>query len=84
MSKVTLTPYILTDANGSNPRIMIPVDTPAAFVMVESPRRDQFLVSAVNRDGVRIAIDVAKQYARSHRPRFDQLYSQMDRIRHSA
>lgn len=83
MSKVTLAPYILTDADGSNPRIMIPVTTPAAFVMVESRRPDSFVVASANRDGVRIAVDVAKAYVTSHRSRFDQLYSQMERIHRS-
>ncbi len=83
MSEVSLAPYILTDANGSNPRIMIAVRTPAALVMVESQVPHRFLVRSHNRDGVNIAIDLARQYARTHKGRLDVLYAQMERIRQS-
>lgn len=83
MSEVTLAPYILTESNGSDPRIMIPVKTPGALVMVESRTPNRFLVRANNRDGVSIAIEVAREYARSHGSRFDTLYAQMERIRDS-
>ena len=84
MSEVTLAPYILTDANGSNPRIMIPVKTPVALVMVESRARGRLLVRGANRDGATIAIAVARRYLRVHQVRIDGLYSQMERIHKSA
>lgn len=80
MSKVTLAPYILTDADGSNPRIMIPVKTPAALVMVESRTRGRLLVRESNKDGATLAIDVARQYVRLHHRALDRLYGQMERI----
>jgi hypothetical protein len=83
MSEVTLAPYILTDANGSNPRIIIPVKTPAGLVMVESRARDRLLVRETNQDGARHAIDVARQYVRLHRNRLDGLYGHMERIQKS-
>ncbi len=83
MSEVTLAPYILTDANGSNPRIIIPVKTPTALVLVESRTRGRLLVRETDKDGAGIAIDVARQYIRLHRRRLDVLYGQMERIRRS-
>jgi len=80
MSEVTLTPYILTDANGSNPRIIIPVKTPAALVMVESRVPGRLLVRGPGEAGAKIAIEVAREYVRSHRSRLDALYGQMERI----
>jgi hypothetical protein len=84
MSEVALAPYILTDDNGTNPRIMIPVKTPAALVMVESRARGRLLVRGSNRDGATIAITVARRYLRLHHNRIDGLYSQMERIHKSA
>jgi hypothetical protein len=77
MSEVTLAPYILTDANGSNPRIMIPVKTPAALVMVESSARGRLRVRGSNRDGATIAITVARRYLRVHQKRIDGLYERL-------
>jgi hypothetical protein len=84
MSKVTLSPYILTDANGGNPRIMIPVKTPAALVMIETRLRGIFTASSESGEGVPIAINVAKAYVRSHQARIERLYLQLERIRDSS
>jgi hypothetical protein len=83
MSEVTSAPYILTDANGSNPRIMIPVKTPAALVMVESRARGRMLVREAKEDGASIAIGVARRYVRMHGPTLDVLYGQLERIQKS-
>ena len=80
MSEVTLTPYVLTDADGSNPRIIIPVKTPAALVMVETRVRGRLLVRGSGQAGARIAIEVARDYVRSHRSRLDALYGELERI----
>ena len=84
MIEVSVPPYILTDADGSNPRIIIPVKTPAAVVMVESRTPGRLLVRDASAEGARCAIDTARQYVRRHRRRIDGLYAQMDRIEKSA
>lgn len=83
MIEVSVPPYILTDADGSNPRIIIPVKTPAALVMVESRTRGRLLVRDANAEA-KSAIDTARQYVRRHRRRIDVLYAQLDRIEKSA
>ena len=84
MVEVSVPPYILTDADGSNPRIIIPVKTPAALVMVESRTRGRLLVRDAGAEGAHLAIDTARRYVRLHRRRLDVLYAQMDRIEKSA
>ena len=77
MSHLTLAPYVLGEADGTDPKIVFPVQTPAAFVQVESPGRGRFIVKASNRDGVPIAIEAAKKYVRAHPIRLGQLYDQL-------
>lgn len=80
MAEISLAPYILMDADGSNPRIIIPVKTPAALVMVESRIRGRLLVRDADAQGAHLAIDAARRYVRLHRRRLDVLYAQMDQI----
>jgi hypothetical protein len=84
MSHVSLRPYVLTDPDGSDPRVAIPVSTPAAFVLVESRLRGLYTVKSTDRSGVQIAIDVAKAYVRQHRSIIERLYVRMDAIRPGA
>lgn len=84
MSQVSITPYVLTDPDGSNPRLVIPVSTPAAMVVVESRARERYTVNSAYTEGVRVALGVARKYVRAHRSRMETLYAQMDRIRESA
>lgn len=80
VTQVTLAPYILTDADGSNPRIVFPVSTPAALVLVESKAAGSYVARTPTGDGARIAVVAARAYAQSHRGKLARLYAQMDRI----
>jgi len=84
MADVTVPPYILTDPDGSNPRIMFPVKTPAALVLIQSRSPGRFRADPGSSDGVPIAIEVAKRYVKAHPTALDRLYSQMERIQRSA
>lgn len=77
MAHVTLTPYVVTEPNGSDPRIAIPVSTPAAFVLVETRKPGSFVVKSGNGNGVPIALEAAKAYARSHRALLARLYDRL-------
>lgn len=83
MLRVTLAPYILTDADGSNPRIVFPVSTPAALVLVESRTAGAYVARTPTGDGARIAVVAARAYAKSHRATLASLYAQIDRIERS-
>lgn len=74
MSYVTVPPYIVTDEDGSRPRVRIAVSTPAAVVFVDSSARDRFVVNNQDRSGANIAIQVARSYVRKHRDALERLY----------
>lgn len=80
MTKLSLPPYILTDADGSNPRIIFPVSTPTGLVYVESRLVGSYVARPSTGDGARIAVVAAREYGRSHRARLTRLYAQMERI----
>ena len=84
MTQVTVAPYILTDADGSNPRVVFPVSTPAALVFVESRAAGSYVARTPTGDGARVAVVAARAYAKSHRARLARLYAQLDRIECSA
>jgi hypothetical protein len=81
MSYVSLRPYVLTDSDGSDPRVAIPVSTPGAFVLVESRVRGLYTVKKSDRSGVQIAIGVAKDYVRAHHVELGRLYEQIEATR---
>lgn len=78
MSHVSLDPYVLSEPDGTDPRITIPVSTPAALVFVESRRPGVCTVKGDDREGAPIALEVAKKYIRAHRTRFAELYAQLE------
>ncbi|MGE0785317.1 MAG: hypothetical protein AB7S26_06500 [Sandaracinaceae bacterium] len=77
LSHVTLTPYIVSDPDGTDPRIVFPVSTPAAFVMVETRVPGIYIVKARNRNGVPQATAAARAYASSHRELIARLYARV-------
>lgn len=82
MSEITPSAYILTEADGSDPRIILTVKTSAELVTVESRARGRLLVRDAHSEA-QGAIAAARGYIRSNESHIDGLYVQMDRIRAS-
>ncbi len=80
MTHVSLAPYILTDADGSSPRIVFPVSTPAALVMLESRSKGTYVARDAGGEGILVALVAVRAYAKAHRRQLDRLYAQMERI----
>ncbi len=81
MSHVSLDPYVLSEPDGTDPRITIPVSTPLSLVFVESRRPGICTVRGEPREGAPIALETAKKYIRAHRTRFAELYAQLEHRR---
>ena len=79
MSEVPLPAHILTNDDGTDPRIVIGVRTAADLVQVESRARGRLLVRHAEGDAAEVAIRVARRFIRAHERSFEGLYRQIDR-----